>query len=66
MESSIKVKLLSSGRYAWEINIIFNEQAGDQVLSVTEKAKQIDRQLKAEFPNHVMMGGGKAVNIDEE
>lgn len=66
MESSIKVKLLSSGRYTWEINIIFNEHDGKDVIASTKLAQQIDRQLKRDFPDHVSRGGGRAVNIDED
>lgn len=66
MESSIKVKLLSSGRYSWEINIIFNESDNDEIKGCTDIAKQIDNQLRASFPDHVLRGTGKAVNIDED
>lgn len=66
MESSIKVKLLSSGRYSWEINVIFNESATEEILNCTKLAKQIDNQLRESFPDHVLRGTGKAVNIDED
>lgn len=66
MESSVKVKLLSSGRYSWEIFVIFNEHNGQEVQQATKLAQQIDRQLRQEFPDHVSRGTGRAVNIDED
>ncbi len=65
MESSIKVKLLTSGRYTWEISVIFNEQDGKQIIGCTKLAQQIDRQLKNEFPDHVTRGSGRVASIDE-
>ena len=66
MESSIKVKLLSSGRYTWEIIVIFNEHQKNEVIESTKIAQQIDRQLKQEFPDHVSRGSGRVSLIEED
>ena len=63
-QSSIKVKLLSNGRYTWEINVLFNAQAYQSEIPV-HLIKQIDIDLKEQFPDYPVKAFGRTVELDD-
>jgi hypothetical protein len=66
-QSSIKVKLLSNGRYTWEINVLFdaNHEGVTSPLGAVELSKYIDIQLKEQFPDHTVKSFGRTVELDD-
>lgn len=62
-KSNIKVKLLSSGKYTWEIQVIVeggNNHYKDAVLI----AKGIDNELRDKFIDVVQKSNSRAVELE--
>ena len=60
-QSSIKVKLLSNGRYTWEINLLFGKYKEDLARCLNA----IDDDLREQFPMHTMPASGRTVELED-
>lgn len=61
--SSIKVKLLANGKYTWDITIVFDKSLAT-AEAIALDAKSIDSQLRDKFPNHVLPGNSRTVELE--
>jgi hypothetical protein len=65
-QSSIKVKLLSNGRYTWEINVLFDTGYRKSHEEAVKLSKTIDTQLREEFPNFPQTANSRTHEFEEE
>ncbi len=62
-QSNIKLKLLSSGKYTWEIQIfVFDNH---RLQEAVDYARQTDNYLRDKFPDVVIKGNSRSVELDE-
>ncbi len=61
-DTEISVKLLSSGRYTWNITLNMDSSLFNDGI---QKIHSIDNKLRDTFPDHVSRGSGRTALIDE-
>ena len=63
LKSNIKVKLLSSGKYIWDIQVIL-EGGNANYKEVINYTKEIDNMLRDKFPDVVQKSNARAVELE--